>query len=163
MFGFKKVVIENYANFSGRARREEFWMFIVLLIILYNAVGLAAFLLAALISPLIILIWLLMVLALFIPTLAVTVRRLHDSGRTGWWLLCHFAPFVLAIAVPVLANMNINPSEFSSVLFLVALVLLGSITFIPLVFLILDSQTGTNKWGPNPKEELAHQTTPPPL
>jgi uncharacterized membrane protein YhaH (DUF805 family) len=62
-------------------------------------------------------------LGLLIPSIAVGVRRLHDTGRSGWWLLIGFIP------------------------------LIGMIVLI--VFFVLDSQPGTNAYGPNPKEAPA--------
>ncbi len=58
-------------------------------------------------------------LAVFIPTFAVTVRRLHDTSRTGWWLLIAFIPLIGAIVL--------------------------------LVFMFLDSTSGTNEYGSDPK------------
>lgn len=62
-------------------------------------------------------------LAVLIPSIAVTIRRLHDTGRTGWWFLLIFIPLIGAIVL--------------------------------LVFMVLDSEEGTNDYGPNPKVETA--------
>ena len=67
---------KNYANFSGRARRSEYWWFCLLNIILF-------------IIPIVNIIWALIV---FLPTIAACVRRLHDTGRSGWWFLLNFVP-----------------------------------------------------------------------
>ena len=66
------VLTKKYADFSGRARRSEFWWFA-----LFNAIG----------SPIL---GLIVSLALLLPGLAVAARRLHDTGRSGWWLLLIF-------------------------------------------------------------------------
>ena len=71
-----KACFGKYATFSGRARRSEYWWFVVLNFIL-------GFI------PIVNFIWGLIVL---IPTLAVGVRRLHDTGRSGWWLLLTLVP-----------------------------------------------------------------------
>lgn len=89
-----KTVLSKYAVFSGRARRSEFWWF-VLFNILVSIV--AAILDAALGTG-----WgsgsgvisLIVSLALLIPYLAVTVRRLHDTDRSGWWILIGLIPLV---------------------------------------------------------------------
>ena len=96
-------VLKNYANFNGRAQRKELWMFI-----LFNMIfGLAAILLdngmgftfgasgyGFLYS--------IYALAVFIPGLAVTVRRLHDVGKSGWFYLIIFIPIIGAIWLLVL-------------------------------------------------------------
>lgn len=78
-----------YATFTGRARRSEFWFFWLFNLL---ANGVAAILDAAIFSggPLNAIVSLL----LLVPNLAVAVRRLHDVGRSGWWLLIVFVPLV---------------------------------------------------------------------
>lgn len=92
------VLTQKYATFSGRARRSEYWFFYlfnVLVAVVLNV--LAAVTGAKAISYL----ELLIVLALFIPGLAVGARRLHDTGRSGWWLLIALVPFIGAIVLLV--------------------------------------------------------------
>ena len=82
-------VLSHYADFSGRARRSEYWWFA-----LFNLlVNLAAQLVdnSFNTTPLF---ELLVTLGLFVPALAVGVRRLHDIGRSGWWLLIGLIPLV---------------------------------------------------------------------
>lgn len=78
--------LENYATFNGRAGRSEFWNF-VLFVFLCNlgALTLDAVIGMGLISFFV-------VLALFVPSWAVTVRRLHDSDLSGWWVLLGLIP-----------------------------------------------------------------------
>ncbi|WP_138417267.1 DUF805 domain-containing protein [Aquibacillus sediminis] len=89
-------VIKNYAEFGGRARRTEYWMFT-----LVNAV--IVFLLSMLesIAGIMGIVTFLYSLAVLIPSLAVVVRRLHDSGRTGWWILVSLIPIVGGIVILV--------------------------------------------------------------
>ncbi|WP_442266676.1 DUF805 domain-containing protein [Tenacibaculum sp. ZS6-P6] len=82
-------VLKDYANFSGRARREEFWMF-TLISFLIN-IGLS--LIIAVIPELFILSTLYSLIIL-IPTLAVTARRLHDIGKSGWTFLIILIPVI---------------------------------------------------------------------
>ncbi|WP_136482127.1 DUF805 domain-containing protein [Cognatitamlana onchidii] len=113
-------VLKQYADFTGRARRKEYWMFI-----LFNLLfAIAALLLDNLFGltfgdipygP----IYALYGLALFIPGLAVAVRRLHDIGKSGWWLLISLIPLIGGIWLFVL--------------------------------MVTNSESGSNKWGPNPK------------
>ncbi|WP_371537035.1 DUF805 domain-containing protein [Streptomyces sp. NBC_01023] len=82
-------VLKNYVGFSGRARRQEYWMFTLFSIII--SVVLAIISMAVLDSN-----WLsgLYTLAVLLPTLAVTVRRLHDTGRSGGWIFIALVPLV---------------------------------------------------------------------
>ena len=83
------AVLRNYAGFSGRARRTEYWMFVLFNIVIaivlsiLDALVLGSGILGTLYS-----------LAVLIPSIAVGVRRLHDTGRVGWWLLIGLVPVV---------------------------------------------------------------------
>ena len=122
------AVLKKYAVFTGRARRKEFWMFylfiivgVIVAIILDNVLGIT-------IESMRYegmgygLFTILVYLAILVPTLAVVVRRLHDIGKSGWWICIGFIP------------------------------LIGSIWLIAL--LATDSQPGENQYGPNPKETV---------
>lgn len=86
------MVIKNYAGFSGRAGRKEYWMFyLIYMLILIGLSILGAMLPVSMASMFSILIGI-FVLALLIPTIAVNVRRLHDSDRSGWWMLLSLIP-----------------------------------------------------------------------
>lgn len=100
---YKKVVFENYANFNGRARRSEYWYFalmnlIILIVaaVLDNVLGLTF---GALPYGYL---YLAFALAVFIPGLAVAVRRLHDVGKSGWFYFIVLIPIVGAIWLLVL-------------------------------------------------------------
>lgn len=135
---------KRYAEFSGRSRRMEYWMFAllnvivvtVLMFIAFGAGGAAGMLeaeasgdatagLAALFGGmgLLILVW---ILAILIPSIAVTVRRLHDRDMSGWWYL----GAVIGGMIPYLG-------------------LLVSIAF--LVLMALPGTPGPNRFGPDPK------------
>lgn len=119
--------LRRYADFQGRSRRKEYWMFylfylaciivpyILMLVLGGGKPGGSAL---AIIPALILLV---VALGFFIPTLAVSVRRLHDQDKSGWFLLLAFVP-------------------------LVSLVLL--------VFFCLDGTKGPNKYGPDPKADV---------
>jgi len=95
----------NYSNFKGRARRSEYW-FITLFLFLTNLA--AAVIDLALMNGdvdrfianggggIVGLVW---ILATIVPALAVLVRRLHDIGKSGWWALIGFVPFVGALVL----------------------------------------------------------------
>jgi uncharacterized membrane protein YhaH (DUF805 family) len=88
---YKKVVFENYANFDGRARRSEYWYFVLL-----NTIFVF---LALLINPVLYGLYALLVL---LPGLAVSVRRLHDVGKSGAWLFISLVPIIGGIWLLVL-------------------------------------------------------------
>ena len=91
----RSVVQLNYANFNGRARRSEFWWFVLFNFILS--------LVASIIDRLLISIMgfgfvgIIVTLGLLVPGIAVSVRRLHDIDRSGWWLLLVFVPIIGAL------------------------------------------------------------------
>lgn len=86
--------LRKYADFQGRARRSEYWLFLLFCFISMAAFGRLGALLSGgdPNSPAHFLVFLLLS-ALIIPHLAVLVRRLHDTDRTGWWVLIAFIPF----------------------------------------------------------------------
>jgi uncharacterized membrane protein YhaH (DUF805 family) len=92
-------VLKKYAVFSGRARRKEFWMYSLFNFIIAFGIGFMEGLFGeggeALIGP----ISMVYALAVFLPGLAVTIRRLHDTGRSGWWLFLAAVPIIGALAV----------------------------------------------------------------
>ena len=132
--------LKHYADFNGRARRSEYWFFTLvhsLLVILPIIIGLVMIVTASLtqlhhpasevprygnVGVFIIFIFGLLHLALFIPQLAVSVRRLHDTDKSGFFILIAFIPYVGVIGGIVL-----------------------------LVFYCMDSTPGYNQYGPNPK------------
>lgn len=125
---WKKVVFENYANFSGRARRSEYWYFTLFNIIIFVPLVILFVVFAdsggnsEAISLIFMIFFIIAALALFIPSIAVAVRRLHDTGKSGWWYLIGVIPIVSYV---------------------------GSIVL--LVFYCMDSEPDSNKWGLNPK------------
>ncbi|WP_319462380.1 DUF805 domain-containing protein [Micromonospora sp. RTP1Z1] len=118
-----RSVLTQYVGFTGRARRSEYWWFALFTVL----VGLAAAILDGVLGTTLGsgrgstgVIGIIVNLALLLPTLAVAMRRLHDTDRSGWWLLIGLVPIVGAIVL--------------------------------LVFFVLDSTPGTNRFGANPKE-----------
>ena len=103
--------LKNYADFSGRARRKEYWLFTLYNIIIFVAL---VFLGAMVGFPrgaegVFVFVAFYMV-GVLIPALAVSVRRLHDTGRSGWWFLLNFVPFG-AIVVLVFLVQDSNPAS----------------------------------------------------
>lgn len=124
-----RMVWQKYAQFDGRSRRKEYWMFGLINFLIYLAlIGCMLVSFSARSSSLgiaFLVISCLYGLAAIIPGLAVNVRRLHDVGRSGWWLLLVFIPF-------------------------------GGIVL--LVFHILDGNPGPNAYGPDPKNRPPYGT-----
>ncbi len=92
---FLKVVKDNYANFNGRAGKKEFWMFILVYFILSIIAGVIGNFIGTS------LIYSLLGLVLFVPSIAVGTRRLHDTGKSGWWQLLNFIPIIGTIVLIV--------------------------------------------------------------
>jgi len=99
-------VLKKYATFTGRARRTEYWMFalfniiiIAVLTFLDTLMGIPG-VLSGLYS-----------LAVFLPGLAVAVRRLHDTGKSGWWILIALVPFIGFIVLLVFMVLDSQPGE----------------------------------------------------
>jgi uncharacterized membrane protein YhaH (DUF805 family) len=109
------AVLFKYAVFEGRSHRGEYWRFVLcdLVIILVLIV------LSVVVAPFRV-IFVLYRLAVAVPSIAVTIRRLHDTGRSGWWWLICLVPVVGWIVI--------------------------------LIYLVQDSQPGSNRYGPNPGE-----------
>ena len=108
------TTLKKYADFSGRARRTEYWMFLLFNLVIAMLLGVVDYVLG---TPGII--GMIFALAILIPSIAVGVRRLHDTDRSGWWLLIAFIPIIGTIAL--------------------------------LVFLLLDSNSGENRFCSSPK------------
>lgn len=100
------AVLKKYAEFSGRARRKEYWMFALVSFLV--SVGIAV--LGMMVNALNILTWV-YTLAVFIPSIAVGVRRLHDTGRSGWMGLLALIPLVGAIIVIVFLCQDSAPGD----------------------------------------------------
>jgi uncharacterized membrane protein YhaH (DUF805 family) len=122
--------LKRYADFSGRSRRKEYWMFFLFVLIVTVVLTVATgttetsgtgFSVESQ-SP-IVLLW---VLAILVPSLAVQVRRFHDQDKSGWMVLLGLIPFVGGIIV--------------------------------LVFMCLEGTRGPNRYGPDPKGGVTPDT-----
>ena len=120
---YKTAMFQNYANFSGRARRSEYWYFRLFTSLLLFAFGFLAIMLSAVLGTVGLIIagalFFLYAIASIIPSLAVTVRRMHDIGKSGWTILVSLIP----LAGPIWM----------------------------LVLLITEGEYGENYYGPDPK------------
>ena len=119
--GWATLPLKRYAEFNGRSRRKEYWMFMLLAIGIYIVASILDRIagmngmIAGRYGP----ITMLVALGLLVPSIAVSIRRLHDSDRSGWWLLLGLVPMVGEIIV--------------------------------LVFMVLKGTRGANRFGADPK------------
>ena len=103
---YLKVVRDNYANFMGRARRQEYWMFAfvnLIIMLILNTIDRVVF------SADIAILSSIYGLAILIPGIAVAVRRLHDTDRSGWWALLGLIPIVGTIILIVIMCFDSTP------------------------------------------------------
>jgi uncharacterized membrane protein YhaH (DUF805 family) len=160
--------LKRYAQFNGRSRRKEYWMWTLFVIlasivtgILDSVLGLggetalepgatpngfmyAIGLMGGLLSTL-------FVLATLIPAFAVSVRRLHDVDRTGWWLIVSFLPYLAGLALVVRAG---STGSVDGVAIVGAILLLvGAIaSIVMLVWFCTSGTVGANRFGPDPMD-----------
>jgi uncharacterized membrane protein YhaH (DUF805 family) len=114
--------LKRYADFSGRSRRKEYWMFVlgvfiavIVLSIIEGVLGLTG-MVGGVYGPLTTLLF----LAIIVPSIAVQVRRFHDQDKSGWFVLLALIPFLGGLAI--------------------------------LVFMCLEGTKGPNRFGPDPKD-----------
>lgn len=119
---FKKCMTTDFANFSGRARRREYWLFALATVIISALLKVLGLLVAttgsAVLIGIVSFVGIVYSIGILIPSLSVTVRRLHDIGRSGLWLL-------------------------------ICLTIVGGLVIF--IFSLLPGTVGDNQYGPDPK------------
>jgi uncharacterized membrane protein YhaH (DUF805 family) len=142
------LAFKKYATFSGRSRRQEYWMFFLFNIIFSITIAILDEVLglkensgginnAGILGSI-------YTLVTFIPSLAVAVRRLHDTDRSGWYLLLPIAPYVLIILGIILKGGGLVLTIIGGLSVLVLAILL-------IVWLATEGTSGENQYGPDPK------------
>lgn len=101
-------VLKNYVGFQGRARRKEYWMFALFSVIVSFVLGFVGGLINQSFGMIL---GYLYGLAVLLPSLAVAVRRLHDTGRSGWTILLGLIPLVGAIILLVFVCQDSQESD----------------------------------------------------
>ncbi len=172
-----KTCLRKFFDFTGRARRSEYWWFILFyLIVALVWIFLSSFFMAVGFEfssvnegPVKTMVksstlMLVPILIFIIPSYAAQTRRLHDSGHSGWWIVASFAvslvyviSYYFALMKPILDsesagrgfNENLSPTWMVvvGILSIISIVL----SIVILVFTIQDSEPGENKYGPSPK------------
>ena len=160
--------LKRYADFSGRSRRMEFWMWQLFQIIVYVGFTLLMMLLGGgmmMMNPsdpgaiasgggvILILgaLYLIYILAVFIPSLAVSVRRLHDTNRSGWWILAPLAPYILVVLGLGMAASSPDSPGGGGAVMLIGVAGVAILGLMLLVFYFLEGTRGPNRFGPDPK------------
>ncbi|MDX9746721.1 MAG: DUF805 domain-containing protein [Syntrophales bacterium] len=105
------MVLKKYAVFSGRSRRKEYWMFFLFNIIIGLVLGLVEGIAGIARQSDQSILATLYMLAVLVPGIAVGVRRLHDTGRTGWWLLISLVPLIGAIVLFIMLVQDSQTGE----------------------------------------------------
>ncbi len=139
--GFREAVtvcIQDYYTFSGRARRSEYWWFFLFVIV--GSVLLAAFDAVIFGEDMLLGLNGLFGLLTFLPQLAVSWRRMHDTGRPGWFNLLPVVPIV-----PLFVIDSGDPIPTLVLLFMSVVVMI-----VVLIWLVLPSQPVPNRFGPKP-------------
>lgn len=161
--------LRRYVQFSGRAQRMEFWMYMLLLALIQVVFFVLIFIIALSVAAMagrdgtgaangffgmfasigiLVLFYILIQFGLFLPTLAVQVRRLHDSDRSGWWVMLFFGPWLVSWLLGVLGAVANEPSL--SIASIIAMLGYWAGTIVLIVFYCMPGTRGTNRFGPDP-------------
>jgi len=147
--GFIEAVetcFRRYFEFSGRSRRAEYWywaLFVVFCSLAFSALDYTLFA-AFQWGP----VYSLFTLATIVPGIAVAVRRLHDIGRSGWWVLLALAPLVAAAAVGTAAVSLGAPELWPLMMALGVAQLVGIVVLV--VWALRRGEPAPNRFGPDP-------------
>ncbi|HMI40865.1 MAG TPA: DUF805 domain-containing protein [Sphingomicrobium sp.] len=146
-----KRPIQKYADFSGRAPRAEYWWFILAVVVAYVVVTIVESILginrmvAGVYGPIAVA----LMLGTLVPSIAVAVRRLHDTNRSGWWILLPVVPYCLAFVLGGAAMMNGGGMTGLGVASIFLLIGAGCALLL-LIFYVLPGTAGDNGYGPDP-------------
>ena len=144
-----KRPIQKYADFSGRAPRAEYWWYTLAVVIGYIVVSIVESIIGIdkTVGPYGYLSVLLM-LGTLVPSIAVSVRRLHDTNRTGWWVLLPIIPYGIGIALagPAIMSGSMAGLGVAGIFFMIGLVCAIAL----FVFMVLPGTKGDNSYGADP-------------
>jgi uncharacterized membrane protein YhaH (DUF805 family) len=95
--------LKKYADFTGRARRKEYWMFMLIYLIIQVVLSILGLDLVLMVLG----------LGLLVPSLSIGARRLHDTGRSGWWQLIYLVPLIgLIVMIVFLAQDSHDANDY---------------------------------------------------
>ena len=142
------LAFKKYATFSGRSRRQEYWMFFLFNIIISIVLAVLDQLLGLKLTSEGInntgVLGVIYSLATFVPGLSIAVRRLHDTNRSGWFLLMPIAPYILVILGLILRG-------FGSILIIIGGLAVLGLAILLIVWLATEGTSGENQYGSDPK------------
>jgi uncharacterized membrane protein YhaH (DUF805 family) len=142
------LAFKKYATFSGRSRRQEYWMFFLFNVIISIVLALLDQLLGLKLTSEGInntgVLGVIYSLATFVPGLSIAVRRLHDTNRSGWFLLMPIAPYILVILGLILRG-------FGSILIIIGGLAVLGLAILLIVWLATEGTSGENQYGSDPK------------
>ena len=150
-----KTCFRKYADFSGRAQRSEFWWFFLFIFVLLVILSFP-------VPGAILVLGVLLLLGVLLPSIAVTVRRVHDTGRSAWWVIIILLIEVLsAMALGALifwlaieSDSSGNDGYYGLLAFLIIVgiwaLVSGVVVIALLILCALPGTTGTNRYGPDP-------------
>lgn len=142
-----KTCFQKYFVFSGRASRPEYWIFAGFLFL----AQIFSFVIAHIVAGI-------FALATVTPGLSAAVRRMHDAGRSGWWLVLPAVvvpAWLLVWIASAAAAMAVRVDTLDNdIYFLTASAVMLVVVVITLIWLAAPSQPGSNRYGPNPSEVL---------
>lgn len=145
------MAFERFADFNGRSRRKEYWMFFLFNMLIGMGLSVGDLMLGLFSDTLSMgAFGALYSLVVLVPSWALAVRRLHDTGRSGWWLV---AP--LGVAVPMGVGVALTAAagagEGALLLVVPGSLAMAGLAIAVFVFSVLDGQPFPNRYGPDPK------------
>lgn len=158
---FTDTIAKHYVDFDGRVGRAQFWWYIAVYIalgVLVSIVGSITFSGSGLRA--------LYGLALLLPTLGITARRLHDMGRTASWVLLLAVPWVLSILMGLVTILSFFTFGLFGLLFvfwpIIGLISLAAVVLL-IYFCAQPGMPGSNEYGPPPPVWTPHGPPPAPV
>ena len=143
---------KKYAQFGGRARRMEYWTFTLVNLAIWGLLFVFGIMSSggeqSGLVPVLLVCWT-FGLAAFLPMMACAVRRLHDTSKSGWWLLLIFVPVIVLLVFSDHPFANSRLQDVLQYPIILAPIVGGAILT---VFLLLGGNPGVNRFGPNPRE-----------
>lgn len=135
---FKRVLLEHYFDFHGRASRAEFWNYIVIYLAVMAFAELLVYMAPISLLRMALTVW---SIGCFVPTIGVAIRRLHDLNRSGWWLVVPLVPALL---------LGLLFFWFWPITLLLATAMLAAITYL-LYLYVQPGMAEENRFGPAPQ------------